>query len=255
MIDKRDEYEKMYRLEQRLWWYRILHERVVQAIRDRFGPRNDLRILDAGCGTGGLLQFLRAAGFTNLRGVDGSADAVAFSQSRGLDVTLLNLNDLATYAPDQTYEVIVCNDVLCYFDDAGIQRVLSEFQRRLAPGGILLSNNNAFAIFRGSHDEAVGSQRRFVRADFERLAPAARLRIRQAGYWPLSLSPLILAIRRWQAFQLRVGLQSPDAPASDVYFPGTFVNESLYRLVRAEQLLLRRAPFGSSLFLALERAG
>jgi len=254
MIGKHDEYEKMFRLEQRLWWYRILHGRVVQAIQRRFGPRRDVRILDAGCGTGGLLSYLAGAGYTHLRGIDGSTDAVAFSRQRGLNVELLNLHDLDPFAPGETFEVIVCNDVFCYFDDAALHSLLRGLRRRLAPGGLLVSNNNAFAIFRGSHDKAVGSQRRFVQADFERLAPEAGLRIGHTAYWSLALAPLILAVRLWQSFQLKVGLQHPDQPASDVYFPGTLVNETLYRLVRAEQTVLPRGPFGSSLFVCMHPA-
>lgn len=263
MIGRREEYEKMFRLEQRLWWYRILHERVLAALRQRYGTRTDLRILDAGCGTGGLLTALRTAGYRDLTGLDGSADAVAFSQERGLNVHLLDLNHLADFEPGdaspgdaspnaEPYDAIICNDVFCYFDDVALLTLLRELRRRLKPGGILISNNNAFDVFRGSHDRAVGSQRRFIRADFDRLAPQTGLTVAASTYWSLALSPLILAIRLWQSFQLRVGLQSPDAPASDVYFPGHLVNETLYRIVKAEEALLPRTPFGSSLFLVLK---
>jgi len=253
MFDKRDEYEKMFRLEQRLWWYRILHESVEQALRRHFGQRRDIHILDAGCGTGGLLDFLRRAGYEHLQGVDGSADAVAFCHERGLNVTRVNLNELAAYAPRQQVDAIVCNDVFCYFDDPALTRLLTEFARRLRPGGLLISNNNAFNVFRGQHDLAVGSTRRFVRADFEQLLPTAGLALQSATYWSLALSPLILAIRQWQNLQLRLGWRTADAPGSDVYFPGEAVNEALYRVVKVERRVLPRTPFGSSLFITVGR--
>ena len=78
MIGRSDEYEKMFRLEGQLWWYRILHERVESVLRQHFGDKRDIQLLDAGCGTGGLLSFLRQRNYNNLRGIDGSADAVAF---------------------------------------------------------------------------------------------------------------------------------------------------------------------------------
>lgn len=251
MIGRSEEYEKMFRLEQQLWWYRILHERVEQALQQQFGTRRDMAILDAGCGTGGLLDYLRQRGYTNLRGIDGSTDAVAFCRERDLDVSLLNLNDLIEYAPEQTYDVIISNDVFCYFDDPHLTRLLTELAHRLKPNGILISNNNAFAVFYGQHDLAVGSTRRFVRADFERLLPLGGLQIRHSTYWSLALSPLILLIRQWQRLQLRVGLVRSDQPASDVYLPGKWVNETFYHLVRTEQKLLRRTPFGSSLFIVV----
>lgn len=248
MIGRSDEYAKMFRIEQQLWWYRILHQTVAQHLSVKLGSRRDVTILDAGCGTGGLLDFLRKQGYTNLRGIDGSADAVQFCHERNLPVTQVDLADLTHFAPGQTYDVIVCNDVFCYFDDPSLTRLLTELARRLNPDGMLLSNNNAFGVFWGQHDLAIGSTRRFVRADFARLLPAVGLQLRSSTYWSFLLSPLILLVRQWQRLQLRLGWRSPDQPASDVYLPHPFVNETLYRLVRTERRLLPRTPFGSSLF-------
>ncbi len=249
MIGRSDEYEKMFRLEGRLWWYRHLHERVAEALHGRFGARRDVRLLDAGCGTGGLLYFLRQRNYQNLRGIDGSADAVAFCHERDLDAALVNLTELAEFEPDVQYDAIVCNDVFCYFSDADLTQLLTQFARRLAPGGILISNNNAFNVFWGQHDLAVGASRRFVRADFGRLLPTAGLRIGQSTYWSLALSPLILVMRQWQRLQLRLGWRKPEEAQSDVYLPANWLNQTLYYLVRTEQRLLPRTPFGSSLFI------
>ena len=251
MIVHLEEYEKMFRLEGQLWWYRSLHERVASALHRHYGPRRDIRILDAGCGTGGLLDFLRRRGYGNLRGIDGSADAVAFCRERSLSVTLVNLSELAAFEPGAQYDAVICNDVFCYFGDADLSRLMSQLAQRLGSNGVLLSNNNAFAVFRGQHDLAVGSIRRFVRADFERLLPPARLQIQSATYWSFVLSPLILAMRQWQNWQLRSGRRNPDDAQSDVYMPPGWLNETLYRIVRAEQKWLPRTPFGSSLFLEL----
>jgi SAM-dependent methyltransferase len=245
------ENQQMFRLEGRLWWYRILHERVADAIARQFPGNQSLRIFDAGCGTGGMLDYLFKQGYTNLNGVDGATDAVDFCRERGLNVDILDLNNVATYRPSETFDVVICNDVFCYFDDPALTQLLTELRKRLTPGGLLISNNNAFSVFRGAHDLAVGSTRRFVRADFERLTPQAGLKIQSATYWSLLLSPLILAVRQWQALQLRLGWQRADATTSDVQDPGPFVNETLYQVVRLETRLLPRTPFGSSLFLQL----
>lgn len=240
----------MFRVEQQLWWYRSLHERVLADIKRQFGDRRDLKLLDAGCGTGGLLWFLRQRGYTNLHGIDGSTDAVALCHERNLPVDLVNLAQLAAYQPATVdYDIVVCNDVFCYFADADLLLLIRELSRRLRPGGVLISNNNAFAAFRGQHDVAIGSTRRFVKTDFDELLPAAGLRLRQSTYWSFLLSPLILAVRQWQAWQLRL---KPTAavPDSDIDLPAPWINETLYRLVWLEQKLLPRTPFGSSLFMS-----
>lgn len=257
MFDKKAEYEKMFRVEQQLWWYRILHGRVLAAIQRQFGNRTDIRLLDAGCGTGGLLSYLREHGYTTSEGIDGSEDAVAFCHERGLAVSQLNLLNLTGWQPDRTteaFDVVVCNDVFCYFNDDQLSNLIRELGRRVRPGGLLITNNNAFAVFRGSHDLAVGSTRRFVRADIEQLLPGSGLQTEYSTYWSLLLSPLILGIRQWQNLQLRLGWQAPDQPHSDVYLPPNWLNSIFYGLVKAEGNLLPRTPFGSSLFTILKNA-
>ncbi len=256
MFDKKAEYEKMFRVEQQLWWYRILHGRVLTAIQKQFDNRTNIRLLDAGCGTGGLLSYLRERGYTNTEGLDGSEDAVAFCHERGLNVSQLNLLNLNTWQPDTTneaFDVVVCDDVFCYFNDEQLGQLIRELAQRVRPGGLLITNNNAFAIFRGSHDLAVGSTRRFVRADIERFLPGAGLQIQHSTYWSLLLSPLILAIRQWQNLQLRLGWQAADEPHSDVYLPPNWLNALFYGLVKTEEKLLPRTPFGSSLFVVLRK--
>lgn len=255
MIGISEEYEKMFQLEEKLWWYRILHERVVKTIQKRYPERKDITILDVGCGTGGMLASLRNNGYTNLKGIDGSMDAVAFCEKRGFSVTLLNLNELASFEPDARYDVLICNDVFCYFNDADLDRLLGELVKRLKPTGLLICNNNAFNVFRGQHDLAVGSIRRFVKADFTMLATKVSLHILESTYWSFVLSPMILLMRQWQNVQLRLGWQKPDNAQSDVYLPSEWLNETLYQIVHIEDKLLPRTPFGSSLFVVLSPAG
>ncbi|GAB3950658.1 class I SAM-dependent methyltransferase [Spirosoma harenae] len=255
MIGRSEEYEKMFQVESQLWWYRHLHERVVDVVERRFGQRRDLTILDVGCGTGGMQAFLRRWGYTNIRGVDGSSDAVAFCHERGFSVSLLDLNDLPAFEPENQYDVIICNDVFCYFPDSQLVPILRAMSNRLKTNGLLVTNNNAFNVFWGEHDLAVKSMRRFVVADFQRLLPKAGLSIRYASYWSFILSFLILPIRQWQRLQLKLGRRQTENPESDVYLPSPWINQALYRIARAEQKILGRTPFGSSLFMVVDSQG
>ncbi|MPR32949.1 class I SAM-dependent methyltransferase [Salmonirosea aquatica] len=252
MIDNRAEYERMYEVERSLWWYQILHDRIFHQIRKTFGPPTpDLKILDAACGTGGLLSYLHEKGYSNLTGFDFSPHAIDFSRERGLDVGFGDLRQTENFRPREQYDVIICNDALYFLTDAEIKKTLSVFRKRLTENGMVLINIHAFSAFAGTHDVAVGSTRRFTWADFKSYAQAAGLRSFYHTYWPFLLSLPILAVRQWQRHQLRRG-RVPQTVESDVRYPGDLINGTLRFVTRAEQALLRSAPFGSSLFLVMK---
>ena len=49
------EYEKLDQVEHQMWWFRGLHENLIATFHQRRLKRPHGVILDAGCGTGGLL--------------------------------------------------------------------------------------------------------------------------------------------------------------------------------------------------------
>jgi SAM-dependent methyltransferase len=250
MIGNSIEYEKMYAVERELWWYKVLHGKVLKVIRQQFSHQT-ISILDAGCGTGGLLTFLKAHNYQNLAGLDGSEEAVSFCRERQLDVTLCRFESIATFRPENRYDVIVCNDVFYCIDEQDITLAMNYFRAHLKPNGLFITNNNAFNAFYGTHDVAVGGKRRFVLKDLEKMGKLADFQVIYATYWSFFLSPLILAVRQWQAFKLRRGWEKKETIVSDVALPSSFVNQTLFHLVKMEETILPKSPFGSSLFIIM----
>lgn len=252
MIDNRLEYKKMYEVEQKLWWYKILHNKVLTHIKNHFGPsRSDLKVMDAACGTGGLLSFLKKNGFKNLSGFDYSKHAVDFSLERNLDVTWGDLKRVEDFRPQETYDVICCNDALYFLTDDEIIHTLSVLKTRLRPNGIIIINIHAFEAFSGTHDLAVGSTRRFILDDFLGYAKQANLKISKSTYWPFLLSMPIWVVRQFQKYQIKQGLVNVKEIDSDVKYPGDLINNILHLTMRAEETVISRGPFGSSLFMVL----
>ncbi len=252
MIDNREEYKSMFEVEQKLWWYQILHERVLYQIKKQFGKKKEISILDAACGTGGLLSYLKQNGYQNLTGFDYSQYAIEFSKERKLDVSFGDLKNVDDFRKTYRYDVICCNDALYFLDDQQIINALQVFKKRLNPNGIILINIHAHEAFAGTHDVAVGSSRRFVLKDFKTYAHAAGLAISYNTYWPFFLSIPIWAVRKWQRYQMRSGKINPAELHSDVSYPGDFVNGVLKTVTTMEGTFLPSAPFGSSLFMVLK---
>ncbi len=251
MIDKREEYRRMFEVERELWWYQTLHKRVLKVTGDHFGSK-DIKVLDAACGTGGLLSYLRDNGYSNLCGFDYSDFAIEFSSERGLDVSFGDLNAPGEFRPGEKYDVICCNDALYFLSDDKIVSALAEFKSKLRPGGILIVNIHAFQVFAGTHDLAVGSSRRFTAGDFAGYARESGLAIVRKTYWPFFLSLPILLVRQWQQRKIRNNRVDAGSVDSDVNYPGDTVNGVLRFIMYLEEMLLPGRPFGSSLFLVMK---
>jgi SAM-dependent methyltransferase len=252
MLINYEEYKAMYEAEEKLWWYRILHEKVLNEIQKKFHKNKQIKILDAGCGTGGLMNFLIKNGYENIQGFDYSVDAVNFCTERNLSVLHLDITNFETIFENQSFDVIISNDVVYQFEDSIIKNIFSTFHQKIKPTGILITNNNAFKIFYGTHDIAVGGKQRFSLSDFENISQALTLKITYHSYWSVALSPLILAVRLLQQLQLKLNLIDPSKIKSDVDVPSDFINNLLYRIVKTEEKVLGKGFFGSSLFLIIE---
>ena len=246
-----EEFRMMYEAEEKLWWYRILHEKVLTEIEQKFNSVKDISILDIGCGTGGLLAFLRQNSYTNLQGIDYSDNSIHFSKLRNLNVKKVNIDNIGLIFQSQQFDVIVCNDVFYCLDKSLIFKALKNIEVLLKPNGIFISNNNAFNIFYGTHDIAVGGKWRFSFKDFQEFTAETTLKIQYHSYWTWMLSPLVLTIRIFQQIQLKLGLIDSKNLVSDVSIPPNFLNEMFYKIVKMEEKMLDKGFFGSSLFLRI----
>lgn len=252
MINNRAEYQRMFQVEQKLWWYQILQEKVLYQIKRHFRKNKDIAILDAACGTGGLLSFFQTNGYQNITGFDYSEFAIEFSKERNLDVSFGDLKNVSAFKTGATFDVICCNDALYFLNDEEITDALKSFKNRLKANGLILINIHANEAFSGTHDVAVGSSRRFLLKDFAGYARAADLKIDTHTYWPFFLSLPIWLVRKWQRYQMRSGKLKNDDLHSDVSYPGDLINGVLKTITDIERVFLPTAPFGSSLFLVLK---
>lgn len=132
---KFEEYKIMYEAEDTHWWYQGLRAVMFSLLGLDRAPRS-IRILDAGCGTGGNLAALRAAGFEQIDGFDFSADAVHFCRERGL-ARVCQGSAMQIPYPSNAYHLAISCDVINDEGITGEMAALCELFRVLRPGGRL----------------------------------------------------------------------------------------------------------------------
>ena len=234
---KPDEYRKMAEVEDRMWYYRALHAHVVRSLKQH-SSRSAASVLDAGCGTGGLLRALAAHDPAGKRtGLDFSALACELARFRS-DAEVVEGSVAELPFPAANFEAIVSCDVLCQVPDPA--RVLVEFYRCLRPGGVIILTMPAYQWMFSYHDRAVANLRRYSRREVSVLCREAGFTVVQATYW--NMLPFPLAV-------LRRKVLPPTEPASDVRpFPAPVetVFNGLMALERGWLSAGGRLPFGSS---------
>jgi SAM-dependent methyltransferase len=199
-----DEYRKMAGVEDAMWYYRALHRHVGRSLAAVL-PEAGARVLDAGCGTGGLLGRLRAArpGWT-LTGLDFSPLACELARERtGGEVVQGSIAALPF--ADAQFDAITSCDVVCQVADPAL--AVREFHRSLRLGGFVVLNMPAYRWMYSYHDTATGNLRRYSRGEVNALLRGAGFRIVRSTYWNTLLFPLAV---------LRRKILPPSAPTSDV---------------------------------------
>lgn len=91
------------------------------------------RLLDIGCGNGHLISRLQKYGW-QVEGIDFDEQAVAYCQSKGLNVKVGDLQ--SQQYPDDTFDILTLNHVIEHISDT--EALLSECFRILKKGGSLV---------------------------------------------------------------------------------------------------------------------
>lgn len=241
-----EEHEIMRAVEDHYWWYRALRRHVVDSVPPEFARG---KILDAGCGTGGMLQALRERfADAQLTGCDESERALELTRARELNAQLVRANVDELPFADATFDCVLSIDVWTAAT-VNAARAARETHRVLRPRGVMILNLAAFDFLRGEHDVAVDVNRRFTRGELRELLHANGFAIERASYWNTLMTPPV-AVARWLSRTRR----QPRARSDFRRLPHG-VNAALRKIALLEMNVGRYLPlpFGTSLFAVARR--
>ncbi|HYC63954.1 MAG TPA: class I SAM-dependent methyltransferase [Reyranellaceae bacterium] len=243
---ERAEYERMHAVEDRMWWYRGLRT-LARSLLLRALSRSAAEgpVLDAGCGTGGMLQALGAevAGRPTL-GLEYDGVAAGLAQAKAeRPVAAGSVNQMPFGAG--ALSAYLSLDVLCH---GGVEpaQALAEAQRCLGPGAVAVFNLPAYRWLLSAHDRRVHNVRRFTRGEARTLLAAHGFRVLRSSYWNTLLFPLMLLHRL---------TERSDAPSDVRDYPG-WLNALFSAALAVERATIGAGlslPFGGSLIVVASR--
>ena len=246
---KPSEYDNLDQVEDRMWWFAAMHANLLMAAQRSGHDRLDLPILDAGCGTGGLLSRLAAKYYgRSVVGLDFDPWACARAATKSArPVCAGSVNNLP-FAND-ALAAIFSADVLCH-EGVDEHRALRQFHRCLSQNGRLILNLPAYRWMLSRHDMAVSNTRRYTRTGLRRLLKVVGFDPVYISYWNAVLLPLMVITRKL--------VPEHHGVVSDVKLYPRSVEMVCRTATALETALLRRGvrlPFGGSILAVAVKGG
>jgi SAM-dependent methyltransferase len=242
-----DAHNHLERLQESSFWFRV-RNRLVEDLVRRYFPTAE-RVLEIGCGTGYVLQALRAAlPQSRLFGSEIYANGLPYAANRvGPEVKLCQM-DARELPYSAEFELICAFDVLEHIEED--EHVLEELYRALRPaGGVLLSVPQHPFLWSGV-DEISYHKRRYRRGELEAKCRKAKLDIIHSTSFVTSLLPIMMLQR------LVRGRRKHYDADTELALP-RHLDQALEFILDLERKALRVGisfPFGGSRFVAARRS-
>src|SRR5215217_8993703 len=245
-------YASYFQHETTHWWFRWRFDLISQVL-GTLRQDGQLRILDAGCGTGQMLKCLESHG--EAIGIDSSPQAIGYARKRGVR-RLVRGSITDPPFRDGSFDCVVALDVIEHVhDDIGI---LTKLHEVVKPGGHLIITVPAFKALWSEHDEINQHKRRYRAEQLRRLIEESGFDLERVSYCNTALFVPVLAVRKAKNLLRslrRARRAEPDSFQSDLDEYPAPINTALYWLMRGETRLMRHVdlPFGVSILAVARR--
>lgn len=243
-----NEIKKMADLENNYWWHQGKIYLIETLVQRYFPEKEDLQILEIGCGTGGLTKHLVKYG--KVTGFDISEDAIEYCKSAGLkDVFVQDMNTFNPQNYQEKYDLVLALDVLEHIqDDVGAMKKVYQI---LKNNGLFIINVPAHKFLWSEHDEALEHKRRYHSLELTRKLKDSSFQILHKGHFVYFVAPIIILYRAWG----NIFGKSAYPRTTYVLLPD-FFNTIMVKILKIEAKLFNTftMPFGVTLSVVAKKS-
>jgi SAM-dependent methyltransferase len=243
---EKEEYEIMFNVEDDHWWYIGLRDIVFSSIDEFSHKKDNLRILDAGCGTGKNLEMCKDY---NVYGIDFSEEAIKFCKLRKINNLVIgSICDVPF--KKHLFDIVISLDVICNVETKDDLKALRELYRIMNNNGILVLNLGAYNFLRSKHDQAVHIKHRYTFKELKNKIEKAGCKIEIISYRNIFLFPVAILKRIVDKLILVVSLNKRNV-RSDLKPVPSWLNKLFLGILSFEnKIILSRLkfPFGLSIY-------
>ncbi|MEZ5988526.1 MAG: class I SAM-dependent methyltransferase [Planctomycetota bacterium] len=231
-------YRQFADLEEDHFWFRGRRAIFFDLLDRLLRGREDLDVLEIGCGAGGLLR--RLARYGRVKGLELSPDLSRMARERSGQPTFC-ADAYEVPLPDASQDLVCLFDTIEHIPDEA--RALAEIRRVLRPGGLVFFSVPAYQFLYSNNDRVAHHCRRYTRRRLRRTCEAAGLEVRRLTYFNTLLFPLILPAVLAVKFKERLfGVRDPERTNLSYRFP-RLLNAGFARIMGGERYLLRCLSF------------
>jgi SAM-dependent methyltransferase len=207
-------------IEETHWWFRARRRIVQGLIHELLPPNTGKKILDVGCGTGGMTAYL--SGDYAMTGIDPAEEAISFARTRFPQCTFMR-----GYAPDDVRkecseaDMVLLLEVLEHVEHD--RDFVQDLIASMKPGAFLMMFAPADMSLWGPHDRGFEHFRRYDSADeLRRTWSGAQVEELLVSYcntrlYPVAKTARILARLKGSAWGPgNTDLATPPGPANTI---------------------------------------
>jgi SAM-dependent methyltransferase len=237
-------YKELYELESKHWWFVAKKRIVLSLMRKYINYDKNNKILDAGCGSGLMLNDLKE--FGQVYGMDYSKEAIKFSK------LIFDGEIKQGYMPgnipyDKNYfNGIIALDVIEHIEND--QDALIDLKEHLTDNGIFVVTVPAYMILWSNHDVVHQHKRRYTLSELKEKLFHAGFKIEKISYYnSILFIPIFITRQIHRLLKVESG--------SDAEMPNKLVNFILKSIFSFERHILKvfNMHFGVSIIAVVKK--